>query len=167
MLAREHPAARIEQQIAWLDELLRDDPDAVRNPGGLLRRAIEEGFEAGQPAAQAVEDRPEWAAPAPRRERAPDFAQRMAERHGVGAEAARLWEAAQATLALQLPAATYQRYIAGHTALAALGEGSAVVAVDHPYTRDWLDHRLRRAVEEALELAAGRALAAEFVVEEG
>ncbi|NLS76436.1 MAG: hypothetical protein GXY76_04155 [Chloroflexi bacterium] len=132
-----------------------------------MRSAIEEGYAAGPPPARAPEEAaaapPE---PLPRRELPPDFVQRMAQRHGVGAETARLWEAALGELALQLPAATHQRYLAGHTALVALGEGSAVVAVDHPYTRDWLDHRLRRVVEEALELAAGRALAVEFVLGE-
>ena len=177
-LVRAYPAERIRDKISWIDALLRDDPGAIQNPPGYLRRAIEEDYaprperaervEGGAASAAAADRRAQHAeAREPEEARPLDFRERMAQRYGVSPELRRLWERTQEELALQMPVATYNSYIGLHTVLIALEGGAATVATDNRYTQEWLSHRLRGVIEETLERVTGRVVEIAFVVGEG
>jgi chromosomal replication initiator protein len=76
---------------------------------------------------------------------------------------AELWQAALAELQRQVTRPTYDTWLKSSQGLELEGE-TLVVAVPTPYARDWLEQRLRPAVEQALAAAAGQRLGCRFVV---
>lgn len=76
-----------------------------------------------------------------------------------------LWSAAKGELELQFPKATYETWIRD-SAAESFEDGQLVVQVRNPYAKDWLQHRLRGAIERTLAEIAHRSVEIVFVVEQ-
>lgn len=77
-----------------------------------------------------------------------------------------LWQQTLAELQRQTTRPTYDAWLKSSQAVALEGR-TLVIGVPTTYARDWLDKRLRPAVERAVADVAGSPLACEFVVQVG
>lgn len=80
-----------------------------------------------------------------------------------GTTAKRVWASALGQLQIQAPRASFETWIRG-SELIHYDAGEFVVGVQNPYARDWLDDRLKSAVQRVLTGIAGRSIRVRFVV---
>jgi hypothetical protein len=78
----------------------------------------------------------------------------------------REWDRTLADLSLQMTRSTFDRWLAG-SELLTLEDGTATVRVRDAYAVDWCSARLRLPIERTLSGILGRAVACNFVSEEG
>lgn len=93
----------------------------------------------------------------------PSTFQPCGNRPAPGCEAgAGIWPRALADLKLQMPGATFDTWLKSTTA--ELHGNTLTVVVANPFAQDWLEHRLRPKIEDAVTRAAGRPLTVVFAV---
>jgi len=76
---------------------------------------------------------------------------------------AAMWQTALGHLQLQLPRETFNTWLRG-AHLLAYEDGTFIIGVENVYAREWLEHRLKRAVLRTLEQVAGRTCEVRFVI---
>lgn len=74
-----------------------------------------------------------------------------------------IWAHTLEDLKLQLPRATFDTWLKGTAA--DLDDDTLTVTVANPFAQDWLEHRLRPKIEDAVANTAGRPLNVVFAVE--
>lgn len=77
--------------------------------------------------------------------------------------AAEIWQAALATLALQMPTATYETWVRD-TSVIAYEDGEFIVGTPNPYARDWLANRLQSSIKRILTKLLNRSVQVTFRV---
>jgi len=90
----------------------------------------------------------------------------MAARYEISAELRQVWQSTLFELSLQMSEAVYRSHFPTHTALAALHDGVARIAVSNRYTEEWLAHRLNGMIEETLGRVLGKGIKLEFFTPE-
>jgi len=136
------PAEVLRQAAALQDHL--DAGHAIANPAGWLIEAVRGGYQSApdtSPAPRPEQQRPPQPPPAP-----PTNA----------------WEAVKGELQATTTEANFQRWFAS-TVLLRGDEATLIVGAPSEHDRDWLEHRLRGAVERAATVALGAQPAISFV----
>lgn len=77
--------------------------------------------------------------------------------------AADAWKATLAELELQLTKATFDTWLR-QSRVVSYEDGQFVIGVRSGFAKDWLDHRLRGAIQRTLSRTIGRTVAVEFTV---
>jgi multidrug efflux pump subunit AcrA (membrane-fusion protein) len=175
-LATRYRAERILEKIEFLAFLQAERPDAIENPRGWLRCAIEEDYgppdgyksqaerDAETVAQQRQDEEMQQAEAAALRseEEARERQQQEAaaqhahleKTYGTTQCEFDLWRQCLDEFKATMPAATFQTCVAD-TILLSLQDGEALVGLPNPGVRDWVENRLTRNIGRILSSYSG------------
>lgn len=185
-LASRYSQERITEKIEFLAYLIDTEPQKVKSPQGWLRRAIEEDYAAPDGYLSAAEREAKAAEEQHRqlalqqaiaqqeqrhREELAEQQRAAAERltalqkmYGTTPQEIDLWQQILAEFQAQQSVGTFQTYLA-HTILLSIRDGEALIGLPHGWTRDWVENRLSKKIQQTLTAyLGGQSVTPKFIV---
>jgi hypothetical protein len=161
-LARHYPAEIIRDKMTLVRQYQQEN--IVRNPAGLLRRAIEDGYHTVLRATGTESGRTPLLELRTPPLRATCTLQPVIDRLGGSNRRVNVWEVAKAELADSMTPAAFGHWLEP-SKLLTYDHGRVQVGVPDARIQRYIEQRLRPAIEQALNLTCGSPVSLEVVVE--
>lgn len=161
-LAQHYPADLIHDKMALVRQL--QEQNSVRNPAGLLRRAIEENYERPVLAPTGTDGRGAPLVELRQGSSQPQFPPVLASSLGGASSNVDIWEATKGSLAAEMRPAAFDQWLQP-SKLVHYEFGRVIVGVPDARIQRYIEQRLRPSIERGLNLTCGAPTSLEVIVE--